>query len=70
MLIPDTPGGGRRGTLFTVGGLPASGEKSSFWIQQYPSYGTPYGRITVDIARTVGSQPKIIGVVSLFVTWV
>ena len=67
MLIPDTPEEGRRGTLFTTGTGPIIGETCTFWIQQYPSYGTPYGRLTVDINRT-GDSPEIIGVVSLFVT--
>ena len=68
MLIPDTPEGGRKGTLFTVGGLPQLEENVSFWIQQFPSYGTPYGRLTVDLSHTTGPWPEIVGVVSLFVT--
>lgn len=63
MLIPTTPPGGRRGTLFTYGDGPQAGKTSSFWIQQFLSYGgEPYGRIVVDLVDDNGEHPQILGV--------
>ena len=70
MIIPYTPPEGRRGSFFTTGDGPTEGEECSFWIQQYPSFGTPYGRITVDITDRSLEHHSIVGVVRLFVTWV
>ncbi|KAL4076871.1 hypothetical protein V8B97DRAFT_2004567 [Scleroderma yunnanense] len=62
MIIPYTPPEGRRGTFYTSGDGPTEGEQCSFWIQQFPSFGSQYGRITVDILDSSLEHHRIIGV--------